>query len=453
MSLIQPRTLKGFRDLMPEQALLRAQMIRTIEDVFQAHGYGPIDTPVLEYAEILTGKGGGDTDKELMAFQDKGGREVALRFDLTVPLARYVAQHQGKLVFPFRRYHIGLAFRGERPQRGRAREFIQCDADLIGPVSDAADAETLVVLSAVYAALDVGTVTIRVSDRRILAGVMETIGAAAQTADIVRVLDKRDKMGDDVVRTEMAALGIAPASIERVLEICQVRASNETTLDALQAALAGSEIGTQGVEHLRRVAVLVDAAGVRPGAIRFDPTIARGLDYYTGIILEAQLDDLPEVGSVGSGGRYDDLAGLYTKTHLPGVGCSIGVTRLMDALEALGRAPSGGATSAAMIVHAEEEALPEAFAFAAALRAAGIASEVFPEARKHGQQMRYADRRHIPYVFTRDADGAWHGKRLADGETRRCASASEAAAWIHPAGTDPASSSPPSSPPPLQETP
>ena len=430
MSLIQPRTLKGFRDLMPEQALRRSQIIRTIEDVFRAHGYGPIDTPVLEYAEILKGKGGGDTDKELMQFTDKGGREVALRFDLTVPLARYVAQHQGKLVFPFRRYHIGLAFRGERPQRGRAREFIQCDADLIGPVSDAADAETLIVMSAVYDALGVGPVTIRVSDRRILTGVMETIDALEQTVPIVRVLDKRDKLGDEVVRREMGELGVGATEIERVLEICQPQADNAQTLDALEAALQGSEVGQAGVTHLRRVAELISAAGVRPGAVKFDPSIARGLDYYTGVILEAQLDAMPEVGSVGSGGRYDDLAGLYTKTRLPGVGCSIGVTRLMDALEALDKGQAAAGTTQAMIAHGGSDGLADAFSFAAALRGGGIASEVFPEAKKHGQQMRYADRRGIPFVFTRDADGSFHGKRLADGETHRCASAADAADWI-----------------------
>ena len=430
MSLIQPRTLKGFRDLMPAQALRRARMIRTIEDVFQAHGYGPIDTPILEYAEILKGKGGGDTDKELMEFQDKGGRDVALRFDLTVPLARYVAQHQGALVFPFRRYHIGLAFRGERPQRGRAREFVQCDADLIGPVTDAADAETLVLMAAVYEALDVGPVTIRVSDRRILSGVMETIGAQEQTAPLVRVLDKRDKRGDDHVRGEMAELGIAADAIEQVLGICQVRESNAATLDALEADLAGSETGRTGVAHLRRIATLLEVSGVPDRAIRFDPTIARGLDYYTGVVMEAQLDALPDLGSVGSGGRYDDLAGLYTKAKLPGVGCSIGVTRLLDAVEELDGGDEEIGTTTAMVVHPGPDALAEAFAFAAQLRRAGVASEVFPEPKKHGQQMRYADRRGIPFVFTRDEDGSFHGKRLADGATHRCASPGDAAEWM-----------------------
>jgi len=430
MSLIQPRTLKGFRDLMPEQALRRAHIVRTIEDVFRAHGYGPIDTPVLEYAEIIKGKTGGETDKELFEFVDKGGRAVALRNDLTVPLARYVAQHQGQLVFPFRRYHIGLAFRGERPQRGRAREFLQCDADLVGPVGVSADAEALVVMAAVYAALDVGAVTLRVNDRRILNGLLELLGAGALAVPVLRALDKREKHGDDVVRKEMAEAGLDAEAIDKILDFSQPRSGNDETLAALEQATTDSETGRAGVADLRTVCALFEASGGRPEAVRIDPSIARGLDYYTGIVFEAQLDALPDIGSVGAGGRYDDLAGLYTKARLPGVGFTVGVTRLMDALEALGQETASGVSTQAMVANTGPDGLAEGFAFAAALRAEGLASEVFPEAKKHGQQMRYADRRGIPFVFTRDEDGSFHGKRLADGETHRCASAADAAQWM-----------------------
>lgn len=433
MSLIQPRTLKGFRDLTPEQALRRAAIVRTVEDVFRSHGYGPIDSPVLEYAEIIKGKTGGEANKELFEFTDKGGREVALRNDLTVPLARYVAQHEGKLIFPFRRYHIGLVYRGERPQRGRAREFLQCDADLIGPVGVAADAEMLIVMADVYAALDVGAVTLRVNDRRILNGLLETLGAADKAEPVLRALDKREKLGDETVRGEMRAVGLDDAAIDRVLEACTPHTDDAATLAALEDLVGETEQGRLGIEGLRTVRALFEAAGQRPEALRIDPSIARGLDYYTGIVVEAQLDDLPDIGSVGGGGRYDDLAGLYTKSHMPGVGFTVGITRLMDALEALGRESDTRCTTEALITYPGDEHLTEAFSFAAALRAAGVASEVYPQPKKHGQQMRYADRRGVPFVFTRNEDGSFHGKRMADGETRSCPDASAALAWIRPA--------------------
>ena len=430
MSLIQPRTLKGFRDLMPAQALRRARLLRIVEDVFRAHGYGPIDSPIIEYAEIIKGKTGGDTDKEIFEFTDKGGREVALRNDLTVPLARYVAQHEGQLVFPFRRYHIGLVYRGERPQRGRAREFLQCDADLIGPTGVAADAEALITMAAVYEALDVGDVTLRVNDRRVLNGLLESIGARDKAVVVLRALDKREKLGDDTVRKEMAEAGIADDDITRVLDACTPREDNDATLAALESLVGETELGRAGIDGLRTVQALFVASGRRPGALKFDPSIARGLDYYTGIVVEAQLDALPDIGSVGAGGRYDDLAGLYTKSTLPGVGFTIGLTRLMDALEALGEETGAQSTSEVMVTFGGEDGLPAAFAFAAELRRAGHAAEVFPQKKKHGQQMRYADRKGIPYVFTHNEDGSWYGKRLSDGETTTVADAAAAAAWL-----------------------
>jgi len=430
MSLIQPRTLKGFRDLMPAQALRRAEIVRVVEDVFRAHGYGPIDTPVLEYAEIIKGKGGGETDKQIFEFTTKGGREVALRNDLTVPLARYVAQHEGRLVFPFRRYHIGLVFRGERPQRGRAREFLQCDADLIGPIGVAADAEAIVVMAAVYEALDVGRVTLRVNDRRILEGLLETLGGADQAVPVLRALDKREKLGDEKVRVEMRAAGLADAAIDRVLDACTPREDDEATLTALAGLVGDTEAGRAGIENLRGVRRLYEAAGGAPESLRADPSIARGLDYYTGLVVEAQLDDLPDIGSVGGGGRYDDLAGLYTKSHMPGVGFTIGITRLMDALDALGREDEASTAAGVLVTYPGEAHLAEAFALSAALRRAGFACEVYPQSRKHGQQMRYADRRGLAFVLTRNEDGSLHGKRMHDGETTTLADAQAAIAWI-----------------------
>lgn len=427
--MIQPRTLKGFRDLTPEQAFRRATLVRTLEDVFRRHGYAPIDTPAMEYAEILKGKGGEDSDKELFEWTDKGKRQVALRFDLTVPLARYVAQHQGGLTFPFRRYHMGPVWRGERPQRGRFREFWQCDADIIGPESDSADAEILVLMADAYAALDVGAVTLRVNDRRVLTGLLEKLGAAELSVTVLRALDKREKQGDEVAAREMVTAGLADDAAARLLEVTAPQADDEATLALLAEAVAGNERGEAGVAGLRRVRELFLTAGRTEAEIRIDPGIARGLDYYTGIVLEAQLNALPDIGSVGSGGRYDDLAGLYTKTRLPGVGCSVGIDRLLAALEEL--APGGQTASPdVMVVNPGPERLAQAFAFAAALRAGGVSAEVYPAASKHKAQMRYADKRGIRFAITPDEDGSFFGKALATGEARSCANVDAALAWI-----------------------
>ncbi len=418
MSLITPRTLKGFRDLMPEVARRRADLVRSLEDTFRQHGYAPIDTPALEYAEILKGKGGEDTDKELFEWTDKGGREVALRFDLTVPLARFVAQHHGQLVLPFRRYAMGPVWRGERPQRGRFREFWQCDADVIGPVSDEADAEILILMLDAYEALDIGEVVLRVNDRRVLQGILSAHDAGGETAIVLRALDKRDRQGDDAVRRELAAAGLSPAASDALLEATKASETDDATFDALDQAVGDSALGQQGVAALRRVFGLVAAARGKTDGLRVDPSIARGLDYYTGIVFEAQLTALPAIGSVGSGGRYDDLAGLYTKTRLPGVGCSVGIDRLLAALTELGQEGTCGAP-AVLVANPGADQLPGAFSLAAQLRRLGLACEVYPEHRKHGQQMRYADRRRIPVVLTIDPDGSLFAKRLADGETQK----------------------------------
>jgi histidyl-tRNA synthetase len=423
MARIEPRTLKGFQDVLPAKALRRAALIRRLEDVFRAHGYGPIDTPSIELAEILKGKGGDATDKELYEFQDAGERQVALRFDLTVPLARFVAQHQNVLVFPFRRYAIGHVWRGERPQRGREREFMQCDADLVGAVGPAADAEVLVLMASAYQALEVGDVTLRVNDRRILNGLLERLAPGASPATVLRVLDKRDKQGDDAVKAELATVGLASEAAAGLLAATAPRADADATLAALGAAVAGSAAGETGLAHLERVRTLVLAAGVPARMFQVDPTIARGLDYYTGLVLEARLDAMPSIGSVGSGGRYDDLAGLYTNTRLPGVGCSVGIDRLLVALEELegGSGAASKSPAQVLLTHPDADqgpaALEQVFALARALRAAGVRVETYPEPKKHAAQMKYADRQGLALAVTRDPDGTWHAKDLASHAT------------------------------------
>ena len=430
MTLITPRTLKGFRDLMPDQAVRRERMVRVVSAVFRAHGYRPIETPALEFAEILKGKGGEESDKQLYEFDDAGKRRVALRFDLTVPLARFVAEHEGKLPFPFRRYHVGPVWRGERPQKGRYREFLQCDADLVGATGDAADAEMLVVIAAAYKALDVGTIVLRFNDRRVLAGLLERLDAAALAAPVLRALDKLDKQGAEAVAKEMQTAGLSAESADTLLDLAAMGTDDADTLASLDRAVQGSAIGEEGVAALGRVRDLAIASGVDPQLLRVDPRIARGLDYYTGIVFEAHFADAPGFGSVGGGGRYDDLAGLYTKSRLPGVGGSIGIDRLLAAVEEREGGTAAYASSDAMVVHPGAERLDVAFAFAAGLRARGLSAEVFPEPRKHGAQMRYADRLGIRFVFTPDESGTFHAKDLTAGETFAVATAEEAAGQI-----------------------
>ncbi len=438
---IEPRTLKGFPDVLPAKALRRSRLIRKLEDVFRAHGYGPIDTPSLEFAEILRGKGGEESDKQLFEFDDAGERRVALRFDLTVPLARFVAQHQNELVFPFRRYAIGHVWRGERPQKGRLREFMQCDADLVGAVGPAADAEILVLMASAYRALDVGAVTLRVNERRILNGLLERLAPGSSPTAVLRVLDKRDRQGAEVVLAELATLGIPATAAARLLEITAPRPDAQATLAALAEAVRGSPVGEAGVTHLTRVRELVLAAGIPPAMLSIDPTIARGLDYYTGLVMEARLDALPSVGSVGSGGRYDDLAGLYTNTKLPGVGCSVGLDRLLIALEEIeGGAGGQGAASAALspaevlLTHPSAEqgpaALDAVFALSQRLRAEGLKVETFPEDKKHGQQMKYADRQGLAFALTRNPDGSWHGKNLIASSAQELPDEAAVLAWL-----------------------
>lgn len=416
--LIEPRTLKGFRDTMPAEARARGAMIRAIEAVFASFGYGPIDTPALEYEEVLRGKGGEESDKQMFAFDDAGGRRVAMRFDLTVPLARFVAEHQAELAFPFRRYHIGPVWRGERPQKGRYREFLQCDADLIGPVGPAADAEILTMYARVFGAVGVDGFVIRVNDRRVLNGLLEGAGVLDRAAPVLRALDKWDKVGRDGVRQELVALGLPDAAVEGILAFPAAAGRDDAeTLGRLGALVGGTARGREGLDGLAATLRLVAAAGVPATQVKVDPTIARGLDYYTGIVFEAALPSATGFGSMGGGGRYDDLASLYTRTRLPGVGASVGLTRLLVALEEQGKLVDAAAARSVLVTHPEDGDVAAAFALAAALRREGFLVETYPEPRKHAAQMKFADKKGLRFAVTLDASGAVHGKDLRAGAT------------------------------------
>jgi histidyl-tRNA synthetase len=391
---IQPRTLKGFRDYLPEAMLPRERIIDTARQVFRSYGYSPIDTPALEYLEILLGKGSAETDKQLYRFQDHGGREVGLRFDLTVPLARFAAQHLADIGTPFKRYHIATVWRGENTQRGRYREFMQCDFDTIGTTSPAADAETLLVVNDLFTAIGFERFTLHVNNRLVLTGLLESIGLEDLATDVLRALDKLAKIGPEKVIEEIERMAGATADQARqVVALAQLRGTNDEILRQLRPLVDRSERGQEGVERLAELISTVTAAGLPAERLKLDVSIARGLDYYTGLVLETTLDALPDIGSVCSGGRYDNLAELYTKERLPGIGASLGLDRLLAAMEELKMIESVRTPADVFIPYFEVSRLADYFRLAAALRAAGIGAEVFPEAKKLGKQLQYADRR------------------------------------------------------------
>jgi len=404
MPQIEPRTLKGFRDYLPEQMIPREALVDTARRVYRSYGFLPIDTPALEYEEILTGKGGAETDKQLYRFEDHGGRRVALRFDLTVPLARFVAQHSAELGLPFKRYHIASVWRGENTQRGRYREFMQCDFDTIGTESVVSDIESVLVIHDLLRALGFERFTIRINSREYLTALLGSLGFSERQTEVLRVLDKRDKVGEEGVSAELATLGFDPSRTKELLQ------------------RTGTGADPEGTPRLREVLHAVRAAGVAPDRVRFDPTIARGLDYYTGIVFETRLDDLPGIGSVCSGGRYDDLAQLYTKERLPGVGASLGLDRLLAAMEELRMIEKRSATAPIFLPYFDAAHLADYLRLAARLRAAGFGVELYPEPKKLGAQLKYADRRGFRFALVLGDDewksGNGQVKDLVQGSTR-----------------------------------
>jgi histidyl-tRNA synthetase len=397
MSLIQPRTLKGFRDYLPEAMMPREWIIDTARRVYRSYGFRPIDTPALEYLDILTGKGSDETDKQLYRFQDHGGRDVGLRFDLTVPLARFVAQHSQTLGLPFKRYHIATVWRGENTQAGRYREFMQCDFDTIGVTELTADIEMVLVINELLTELGIGRFEIRVNHRGVLNGILEKLGLADRSALVLRALDKLEKIGAQGVTDELArTANVSPDQARPLLDLASLSFDHEQdeVLAGIDALVAGNAQGEKGAAELRELQRAVCHVGPTLAADRVfvEPSIARGLDYYTGIVVETVLSDLPTIGSVASGGRYDNLAGLYTKEKLPGVGASLGLDRLLAALEELGRLPTAKTPAAAIICMFDAARRNDYLKLAAQLRAAGIGVEVYPEAKKLGKQLQYADK-------------------------------------------------------------
>ena len=393
-SLIQPRTLKGFRDFLPETMLPREALMETARKVYRRYGFSPIDTPVLEYLEILIGKGSEETDRQLYRFEDHGGRQVGMRFDLTVPLARFVAQHIAKLGTPFKRYHIAPVWRGESPQAGRFREFMQCDFDTIGTESVVADIETALVIHELLLEIGIEDFQLRINNRQVLTGVLQKLELIEHTVPVLRALDKLDKIGREAVAAEMQSTAkISATQAGAVLELAQVSGTPDEVLRRSAPLVAGNDLGETGLERLRQITHALQQAGVPPNRYKLDISIARGLDYYTGVIFETVLGQLPSIGSVCSGGRYDNLAELYSKQHLPGIGASLGLDRLLAAMETLHMIEPVRTPAPVLVVFFDRERLDDYLRLAQTIRAAGIGTELYPEPRKLAAQLKYADQR------------------------------------------------------------
>ncbi len=426
-SLIEPRTLQGFRDYPPALMIPRERVLQTARTIYRSYGYAPIDTPTLEYADVLLGKGGGENDRIVYRFKDHGDRDVAMRFDLTVPFARFAAIHVPQLGTPFKRYAMGPVWRGERPGQGRYREFWQCDFDTIGTISNAADAEVALVINDLFTALAFENFQIRVNNRLLLNGLLEKIGVMDKAVPLLRSLDKLEKIGLPKVEEEMIReCGVTSIQVQHLLHLVPLNdgESNEGVLQRVEKWFDGkpNEKAREGLLRLRELLSIADSAGVPAGRIRIDLSIARGLDYYTGTIYETFLGDLPGIGSVCSGGRYDNLASLYTKQVLPGVGASLGVDRLLAAMEEIQHPWMTGQSTPApvLVLQFENTWLGHYQRVARSLRAAGIGAEVYPDVKRLKAQFEYADKRGFKVALIAGseefANGVWKIKDLVKRE-------------------------------------
>jgi histidyl-tRNA synthetase len=397
--IIKPSILPGFMELLPAGQIAFNQMMDNIRANFERYGFIPLDTPMLEKAEVLLAKGGGETEKQVYRFT-KGNNDLALRFDLTVPLARYVAQHFSDLFFPFRRYHIGKVFRGERNQKGRFREFYQCDIDIIGlnKLSLINDAEIPGIIYSTFKALGFDSFTIRLNNRKLLNGYFESLGIQDKSG-VFRVIDKLDKIGFDAVFAELGKMGVTAGNGEAIAEFINIKGSNREILSSLSQLKIDNPQFTEGLEELSQVVQYINCFNVPEENLAIDLTIARGLDYYTGTVYETTLNNHPEIGSICSGGRYDNLAGYYTKQQLPGVGISIGLTRLFHQIQEAKLIPLNQAsTLTEVLVIPMNSQIEAAINVANQLRAAGIIAELYLEETKLDKKITYANKLGIPFV-------------------------------------------------------
>jgi len=420
--LIKPRTPPGVMELLPREQIAFQRMLDVVRRNFERFGFLPVETPVFELSEVLLTKSGGETERQVYFVQstgslNQGGQpELALRFDLTVPLARYVAEHEHELAFPFRRYQIQRVYRGERAQRGRFREFYQCDIDVIGKdaLSVRCDAEIPAVIHALFTELAIGPFTVQLNNRKLLRGYFEQLGIAddERLAMVLREIDKLDKRGADAVRATLVAepFSLAEGTVAKIMDFVQVRSTGHAdALARLDALGSGNDTLAEGISELRQVLEMLKDLGVPENDYAVNFSIARGLDYYTGTVYETTLDDYPQIGSICSGGRYENLAGHYSKSKLPGVGISIGATRLFYQLREAGILKLADSTVQVLVGLMDDARLGESLQIAADLRSAGLNTEVQLEAKKLAKQFQYADRAGIRFMVLVGEDEAARG--------------------------------------------
>ena len=396
---VEPKTLPGFMELMPQDQILFDKMKNTIESVYSSYGFYPLDTPIIELSNVLLAKAGGETEKQIYRF-NKGDNDLSLRFDLTVPLAKYVANRSNELIFPFKRYQIGKVYRGERPQKGRFREFYQCDIDVIGneTLSILYDAEIPSIIYDLFKKLNIGDFIIRINNRKILTGFFNSLELNSKVTDILRIIDKIEKIGEDEVKSELSLLDIDSDKVSKIIDFIRISGDAFTKIERLKNLGITDEVYNEGVNELETVINNIKARGLDSNFYDVDLTIARGLDYYTGTVYETILKDYPSIGSVCSGGRYENLATYYTDKKLPGVGISIGLTRLFYQLKEAGVIKTTDSSVADITILPMTENYEYVYKFSNLLKRFGVRVDT-AFLGKYKQLMRYADKQKTPYVL------------------------------------------------------
>lgn len=398
---VEPKILPGMMELLPQDQIQFNKIMDTIKEVYESFGFFPLDTPVIEYSNVLLAKAGGETEKQIYRFT-KGDNDLSLRFDLTVPLARYVAQRYNELIFPFKRYQIGKVYRGERPQKGRYREFYQCDIDVIGneTLSMVYDAEIPAVIYNVFKKLDFGKFTIRINNRKILNGFFDSLKLNDNSTDILRIIDKIEKIGSDNVIKELEELNIDSEKITQIMNFIKIKGSNEEIITSLKEMNLQNELFSTGINELEQTINYIKDFNIPQEYYQIDLTIARGLDYYTGTVYETILDEHPSLGSICSGGKYENLTGYYTDQNLPGIGISIGLTRLYSKLKEANLIPNiNNNLIECLVVPMDKQCLKYAIKVATTLRENKIVTDVYYQEKNMKQKMKFADRQNIPFVI------------------------------------------------------
>ena len=407
---VTPRTLSGFMELLPQEQLKFDKIVRTLQDVYGSYGFLPLDTPILESAEVLLAKGGGETEKQIYRFE-KGDTDLAMRFDLTVPLAKYVAKNYSSLTFPFKRYQIGKVYRGERAQKGRFREFYQADIDIIGDtkLDIVNDAEVPSIIYNIFTSLGLDDFTIRINNRKVLSGFFEILDLSENVTDILRIVDKLEKIGSDAVAKELEDLGASHEQCQEILKFIRISGTTKDVISQLRSYSGKNETFDAGVDELEAVVLGIAAFCVPEKNYKIDLCIARGLDYYTGTVYETTFNKHPEIGSICSGGRYDNLAEYYTDKKLPGVGISIGLTRLFYILSTMGYLSDTTAGADVLVIPMTQDS-SYAIGTATAMRHEGIRTQIYFEQKKFKHKIGYADKLGIPFAAFIGEDEIAQGK-------------------------------------------